>query len=194
GQQKLVDQNGDGVINEADLVVIGDANPDHFGGMTNSLSYKNWDLSFVFIWRYGGDVYNKNLLPGYNQNLFTNKYGIARERWTPNNQDTRVNSIRGRVLETGIANTSDYIEDGSFLRLQNLSLGYNLPDLVTDRLGLTRLRFYLAADNVFVWTNYSGYDPDVSIAAGTNSALTPAVDFDAYPRATTFRLGIQGTF
>ena len=194
GQQKLVDQNGDGVINEADVVVIGDANPDHFGGMTNSLSYKNWDLSFVFTWRYGGDVYNKNLLPGYNQNLFTNKYGIARERWTPNNQDTRVNSIRGRVLETGIANTSDYIEDGSFLRLQNLSLGYNLPDLLTDRLGLTRLRFYLAADNVFVWTNYSGYDPDVSIAAGTNSALTPAVDFDAYPRATTFRLGIQGTF
>lgn len=194
GQQKLIDQNGDGVINEADLVVIGDANPDHFGGITNSFRYKSWDFSFGMNWRYGGDVYNKNLLPGYNQNLFTNKYGIARDRWTVNNQDTRVNSIRGRVLETGIANTSDYIEDGSFLRLQNVTLGYNLPNLVTDKIGLSQLRFYFAADNVFVWTNYSGYDPDVSVAGGTNSALTPAVDFDAYPKARTFRLGIKGTF
>ncbi len=194
GQQKLVDQDGNGVIDEGDLTIIGDPNPKHFGGMTNTFQYKSWDLSVAMNWKYGNDVYNKNLFTGFNLNQFSNKYGIARERWTPNNQDTRVHSLRGRVRQEGFATVSDYIEDGSFLRLQNITLGYNLPKSAIEQLGLSQLRIYGAADNLHVWTNYSGYDPDVSVSSGTNAGLTNGVDFDAYPQARTFRLGIKATF
>ncbi len=194
GQQKLTDLNGDGTVDTADLTIIGNPNPDHFGGITNSFKYKAWDLAVSLNWKYGGDVYNKNNFPGFNVTNFANKYGVARDRWTPNNQDTSVHSLYGRVLETGFANVSDFIEDGSFLRLQNISLGYNFPSDVTQRLGLAQLRLYGAADNVYVWTNYSGYDPDVSVAGGANAGLTPGVDFDAYPKAITVRFGVKATF
>ncbi|MFS4467916.1 SusC/RagA family TonB-linked outer membrane protein [Maribacter sp. 2210JD10-5] len=191
GQQKLRDRNGDGIIDEGDLTIIGDTNPHHFGGMTNSFRYKSWDLSIAMNWKYGNDIYNKNNFVGFSTNQFLNKYGVARERWTPNNTDTDIHSLRGRVREEGFGTVSDFVEDGSFLRLQNITLGYNLPDNVVDRLGLAQLRFYTAADNLHVWTNYSGYDPDVSVSPG---ALTTGVDFDAYPKAITFRFGIRATF
>ncbi len=194
GQQKLKDLNGDGQVNESDLTIIGDTNPDHFGGITNTFKYKSWDLSVAMNWKYGNDVYNKNLFTGFNRNQFTNKYGIARDRWTPSNQNTRVHSLRGRVREEGFATVSDFIEDGSFLRLQNITLGYNLPKLAIEKLGLVQLRIYGAADNVHVWTDYSGYDPDVSVSTGANAGLTTGVDFDAYPKSRTFRLGIKATF
>ncbi|WP_232285891.1 SusC/RagA family TonB-linked outer membrane protein [Aquimarina agarilytica] len=194
GQQKLKDLNEDGRIDESDLTIIGDANPDHFGGITNNFKYKSWDLSVALNWKYGNDIYNKNLLPGFNTNQFANKYGVARERWTPSNTETRVHSLRGRLRQEGFATVSDYIEDGSFLRLQNISLGYNLPLEAVKNIGLSSLRIYGAADNLHVWSDYSGYDPDVSVSRGTNSGLTQGVDFDAYPKARTFRIGIKGTF
>ena len=105
-----------------------------------------------------------------------------------------MHSLRGRVLNEGFATNSDYIEDGSFLRLQNITLGYNLSQKSIDNLGISSLRFYASADNLHVWTNYSGYDPDVSVSFGQNAGLTGGVDFDAYPRARIFRFGIKATF
>ncbi len=196
GMQKVADLNGDGIIDENnDLTVLGNAIPDHFGGITNTFRYKAFDFSFQMNWKYGNEIYNKNFFPAISKsNQVRNRYGVSRERWTPENTDTRQHSVFGRVLNGGIATVSDYIEDGSFLRLQNITFGYNMPSKFTEKLGLASLRLYTAADNLYVWTNYSGYDPDVSVSRGVNGALTQGVDFDAYPRARTFRFGIKAKF
>ena len=195
GMQKIKDTNGDGIIDDNDLSIIGDANPDHFGGITNTFRYKTFDLSFQMNWKYGNEIYNKNFFPSLNvSNQTSNRYGVSRDRWTITNPDTRQHSIRGRVLNGGIATVSDYIEDGSYLRLQNITLGYNLPKKQIESIGLAGLRLYAAADNIHVWTNYSGYDPEVSVSSGQNAGLTRGVDFDAYPRAITFRFGLKATF
>jgi len=199
GKQKIKDISGpsgipDGIIDSNDLTIIGDVNPDHFGGVTNTFRYKSWDLSVAMNWKYGNDIYNKNYFAGLNPNEFSNKYGLARNRWTTNNINTKQHSVRGRVLNEGFATNSDYVEDGSFLRLQNITLGYKLPLDVIKKVGLSSLRLYVAADNLYVWTNYSGYDPDVSVAFGQNAGLTQGVDFDAYPKARSFRFGIKTTF
>lgn len=193
GSQKVKDLNGDGVIDVLnDRTVIGNANPKHFGGLTNMFSYKSWNLSFLLTWKYGNDIYNKNVFRGTDGiQPINNSYGVLRDRWTPNNQDTQQYALRGRVLTS---NVSDFIEDGSYLRLQNISLSYNLPQAVVYSLGLNQVEFYTAVDNLFVLTNYSGYDPEVSVGAGINAGLTPGIDFDAYPSARTFRFGVKASF
>ncbi len=196
GQQKLRDLNGDGVIDpDNDRKIIGNANPDHFGGMTNTFKYKSWNFSFLLSWKYGNDIYNKNIIRGVSgANAFGNRFGAIRDRWTPNNRDTEQHSLRGRIFDGGISNTTNYIEDGSYLRLQNISLSYDLPKNLVYNLGLRQLRFYTAVDNLHIWTKYSGYDPDVSVGVGQNAGLTPGIDFDAYPRARTLRFGFKATF
>jgi len=196
GLRKYVDQNGDGEINiDDDKVVIGRALSDHFGGFSNSFSYKNIDLSFLMNWSYGNDVYNKNLYALTATHLTrTNKVDTVLDRWTPFNNNTNVPSIRGNVDVQGNNNiTADdtYIEDGSYLRLANISFSYKINKKYIEKLSLKELKLYGAVDNVYVWTNYSGADPDVSVG---NNQLTPGIDFDAYPRARTFRFGVKATF
>ncbi len=198
--QLTVDTNGDGIPDEADGIVntddrtiIGRTVPKHFGGFTNNFSYKNFDLSILTSWSYGNDVYNKNLKRGTSQAIpFFNKYGIVRDRWTPDNPNSKVPVIRGD-LDGGISGNaySSYVEDGSFFRLSNITAGYNLPKDVLSKFNVKSIRIYGAVDNLYVWTNYSGYDPDVSV--GTNQ-LTPGLDSDSYPRARTFRLGLNVGF
>ena len=196
GMQKFKDLNNDGEVTiNGDRKIIGDANPQHFGGITNTFKYKTFDFSFLMSWNYGNDIYNKNLIRGLNGlNAFGNRYGQIRDRWTPNNLDTDQHSLRGRPFESGIINNSSYIEDGSFLRLANISFGYEFPSRAIESFGLSSLRVYGALDNVYVWTNYSGYDPDVSVGWGQNQSLTQGTDYDAYPRARTFRIGVKANF
>jgi len=194
GQRKYKDQNGDGLVNEEDRTAIGTAQADHFGGLTNTFTYKGFDLSFVMNWSYGNEVYNKNLFDGQFTITGTNQlYGRVRDRWTPFNRNTNQPSLRGNfpLFEQSGPADSSLIEDGSYLRLANISLGYTLPKSVSEKLSMQSLKIFGAADNVYLWTNYSGYDPDVSIG---NSGANPGVDFDAFPRARFFRLGLKGTF
>lgn len=184
---------GDGVVNADDRTILGNALPDHFGGFTNNFKYKNVDLSIVTQWSYGNEINNKNLHKGYSQTVpFSNKYGIIRNRWEPESPNTRVASILG-YQNGAIPGSlySDYVEDGSFLRISNITLGYELPKRVKENLGVKTFRLYGAVDNVFVWTNYSGYDPEVSVA---RNQLTPGLDVDSYPRARTFRIGLNVGF
>ncbi|RKR14555.1 TonB-linked SusC/RagA family outer membrane protein [Maribacter vaceletii] len=188
-----IPDSGDGIVNSDDRTIIGRTVPKHFGGFTNNFTYKNFDLSVLTSWSYGNDVYNKNRVRGNGQNIpFFNKYGSIRDRWTPDNPNTDVASILG-YANAGISGNSysSYIEDGSFFRLSNITLGYKLPQELIKNIGIKSFRLYAAADNIFVWTKYTGYDPDVNV--GTNQ-LTPGLDTDSYPRARTFRIGLNVGF
>ena len=184
---------GDGIVNSDDRTIIGRTVPKHFGGFTNNFTYKNFDLSILTSWSYGNDIYNKNLVRGTTQEIpFFNKYGIIRDRWTPENINTNIASTRayGQAGISGVA-YSDYVEDGSFLRLSNITLGYKFPKKMTESLGVKSFRLYAAADNIYVWTKYTGFDPDVGVG---NNQLTPGLDTDSYPRARTFRVGLNVGF
>ncbi|WNJ20068.1 TonB-dependent receptor [Pontibacter sp. G13] len=193
GVIKFKDLNGDGVIDTDDRTIIGNAMPKHFGGFSNNFSYKGFELSVFMNWSYGNDIYNNNRVRGMATAIpFFNKLGFIRDRWTPENPDTDIISIWG----TGDGGADDinntfYIEDGSYLRLSNITFAYNLPKNFLTRIGVKGCRLYVAGDNLHVWTNYTGYDPDVSVG---NNQLTPGLDFDSYPRMRTYRMGASIQF
>jgi len=188
-----IPDSGDGIVNSDDRTIIGRTVPKHFGGFTNNFTYKNFDLSILTSWSYGNEVYNKNLVRGLNQTIpFFNKYGTIRDRWTPDNPNSSIPTING-FGDAGVSGNSysHFVEDGSFIRLSNITLGFKLPKRVIKTLGVKSFRLYAAADNVWLWSDYSGYDPEVSVG---NNQLTPGLDSDSYPRARTFRVGLNVGF
>jgi TonB-linked SusC/RagA family outer membrane protein len=190
GMPKFVDQDGDGVVNDADRTIIGNTRADYFGGFTNNFKYRNFDFSVLMQYSVGNEIYNKNLKQGTALAIpFFNKYRSQADRWTPENPDTDQPVIWGDG-DAGITGNaySDYVEDGSYLRISNLTLGYSLPTDLVEKFGAKSFRLYGAVDNLFVFTEYSGYDPDVSVG---NNPLTPGLDVDAYPRSRTFRMGLN---
>lgn len=189
GDEKYKDLNGDGRITSADKTVIGNGLAKHFGGFGNTFEYKDFALSAFFQWSYGNDILNANRLVFEEiQHGHQNQYATVTNRWTPTNQDTDMFRAGGRGLEDV---SSRIIEDGSYIRLKTVNLSYNLPKDIVDKLNLSSLKFNLSAQNLVTWTNYSGYDPEVSIRS---SAIMPGVDYSAYPRSKTFSFGLNLTF
>src|SRR5690606_14605152 len=191
GDMKFVDVNNDGTITAEDYVPIGNANPRHVGGFSNDFNYRNFDLNIFLQWSYGNDILNGNRLY-FEQNTYNlynlNMFASVTDRWTPENQNTtipRVGGVPPRIYHTNI------IEDGSFLRLKTVSLGYTFSDKVLLPAKIKTARIYMAAQNIFTWTNYSGSDPEVSVR---NSPLTPGFDWSAYPRARTITFGLNVSF
>jgi TonB-dependent starch-binding outer membrane protein SusC len=207
GVIKFRDINGDGVIDDNDRTVIGDATPKLFGGLNQQFTFKNFDASVFINFQYGNDVLNANKLEftsGYtpNSNLLT----------TMNNRWTNVNSAGEVVTDPSqlaalnanasiwspLTSASSFymhswaIEDGSFIRINNVSLGYTLPAELTSRMKIAKLRVYATANNLAVFTKYTGYDPEVSTRRRT--PMTPGVDYSAYPRSRAFIGGINVTF
>lgn len=193
GMTKFKDHNGDGIINDEDRHIIGNTQPIHFGGFTNNFSYKNFDLSIQTAWSYGNDIYNKGIKKMTNTaNPWGNKIAIVNDRWSPENPNNQITSFNtGASGDINSAAYSRFIEDGSFLRVSNITLGYQFPKKNAKSLGVNSIRLYGAVDNAFLWTNYSGWDPDVSVG---NNQLTPGLDIDSYPRERTFRLGVNVKF
>jgi TonB-linked SusC/RagA family outer membrane protein len=191
GMSKYKDQNGDGIIDDKDRIIIGNTQPLFYGGFSSTLSYGRFDLSTQFSFSYGNDIYNKNLPKGTNTgNPWNNKLGMVRERWDPENPNNTLTSFNaGASGDFGGAAHSYYIEDGSYLRLNNISLGYKVPPKKFKK--IKNIRLNATVNNLFVWTKYSGWDPDVSV--GRNQ-LTPGLDVDAYPRARTYTLSIKINF
>jgi hypothetical protein len=207
GSLKLVDNTGDGLVNVNDCVVIGDANPIHTGGFNVDARIYGFDFSAVFNWSYGNDIYNANKIEYTTARYpFRNMIDIMADgkRWT--NLDAEGNLVNdAATLQAMNANTtmwspymsrhvfSDWaVEDGSFLRLNTLTLGYTLPSSVLGKVHIQNLRFYVSAYNVFVLTNYSGFDPEVS--SRRNTGLTPGVDYSAYPKSRQIIYGLNLTF
>ncbi|TCC98206.1 SusC/RagA family TonB-linked outer membrane protein [Pedobacter psychroterrae] len=189
GDIKYRDMNGDGITNSADYTIIGDPNPDYIGGFSNNFAYKGFDLNVFFQWSAGNDVFNANRLvfEGHGR-ASQNMFATYADRWTPENPSNKYYRTGGWGP---YAYSSRVIEDGSFLRLKTVSLGYQLPQKFVRSLRINSLRVNASAQNLFTWTKYEGYDPEVS---AYNSALTPGFDWSVYPRARTLTLGLNLTF
>lgn len=209
GAMKLKDLNGDGKVTVADREVIGNAIPDIQGGFALSGYVYGFDFSANFNYMAGNQVYNANKVEFtssrkfYNRNLM-NTMDVDK-RWT--NVDWQTGELitdPGRLASVnagtamwspcvGQAVFSDWaVEDASFLRLQNLTIGYTLPEELTQKVHIRKLRFYVTGTNLFCLTGYSGYDPEVDTRRAT--PLTPGVDYSAYPKSKGYVAGINLTF
>ena len=192
GFPKYKDLNGDGVIDSSDRTIIGRGDPIHTGGFTNNFSYKNFDLSIFMQWSYGNDILNANKLmfeSGNNQQKYLNQFASYANRWTETNRTSNI--PRASRASSNQVFSSRIIEDGSFLRVKNITLGYTLPTVFAKKMSIERLRMYVSANNLITFTNYSGYDPEVSVR---HSALTPGLDFSSYPRSASFHFGVNVEF
>ena len=190
GSVKFKDLNGDNKITTEDRTIIGNANPDFIFGIGNDFSYKNFDLSFMFQGTYGNDVYNLlkvtfSELPS-NSNNTGNAFAFVKDSWrgegTSNTQ---------QAFNKGVGpSSSRFVEDGSYIRLKNLTFGYTLPKSVTSKWGISNLRFYLSGQNLFTITGYSGYDPEVSSRTGNYNL---GFDGGSYPATRSYTFGLNLT-
>lgn len=191
GDPKFKDMNGDGIIDANDMVVIGRCLPIHAGGLTNNISYKGFSLNVLLQWNYGNDIYNANRIifesnevNRRNLNLFKS----ALNAWTPENpNNTNPRTKANRML--GVY-SSQYLEDGSYLRLKTISLAYELPKAWLRKIGFSQLSLNLSGQNIHTWSNYSGMDPEVS---SKDDVRTPGFDYSSYPRGKVYTLGIKAT-
>ena len=193
GHALYIDQNGDGVIDQLDRKIIGDPYPKHFGGFNNNFKYKDFDLGILLQWSYDFDVLNaNNMLWGYpSHNSSQSRLATVANAWTPWNTESDVIAHYSNGLATyprpGYKEDTRYVEDGSYLRLKTITLGYNVP-LKSSAVSL--LRFALSGQNLYTWTNYSGYDPEVGVGGAMNRNL----DYSAYPRTRTVSFSISAKF
>ncbi len=190
GVVKYKDQDGDGIITTNDRTVIGNAMPKWYGGFTNTFSYKGIDLSFMFQFNYGNDIYNATrLYATQSRSGRRNMLAEVADRWSPTNASNVVPKQDGYITNDVY---SRFVEDGSFLRLKNITLGYTLPHKWTKKFYASKLRIYASGQNLFCISGYSGYDPEVN-SAGSNP-MTPGLDWGAYPRSRVFTFGINLQF
>ncbi|GGA99099.1 SusC/RagA family TonB-linked outer membrane protein [Puia dinghuensis] len=220
GSLKYQGLNGDTIVTANDRTVIGHALPKFFGGLTQTFIYKGFDASIFINFSYGNQVYNYNKLEfssGYTPGA--NLMGFMQHRWhTVDGNGNVIEGLNASGQVTGIAPAaldavnagakywiplvgsssttfmpqSWAVEDASFIRINNITLGYTLPAAVVRKLKIARLRIYATVNNVAVITGYSGYDPEVSDRIST--PITPGVDYSAYPRSRSYVAGINVNF
>ena len=190
GDPKYKDINGDGVIDDNDRTVIGCGQPIHTGGFGNSFYFYGFDVNIFFSWSFGNDILNANRLIFENGNIANlNQLASYTDRYdSVKNPDSDMPAIGANDM---FVYSSRVVEDGSFLKLRNVSVGYTLPRNVLRKMHFDTMRVYISADNVWTWTKYSGPDPEVSTR---NSVLTPGFDWSAYPRSIGVTAGVSFTF
>ena len=187
GDFRFVDANGNGILEEdADRVIVGNYMPDFYYGFSVNLSYKGFDLAANFQGVYGNEILNLERRYLMSNSMSQNMTRDALQRF-PYGEMNRPN--RKLTGNTAACTSTFHVEDGSYLRLQNLSLGYTFPDKWTRKAGISKLRVYVQGSNLFTWTDYSGYNPEVSNHA--SDALRPGEDYCSYPLARTFSVGIN---
>lgn len=199
GQLKFADVDGDGVITANDRTTIGSPFPDFTYGMTNSFSYKNFDFAFTLQGVQGFEVLNAarrfygNYAGSYNV-LSSTANGWKSESNPGDGVSPQIDRNFGAVGASSVVNsvTSQFVEDGSFLRIRNITLGYNLPASVLRTLKVANARLSFTVQNAFTFTNYEGYNPEVSVE-GANP-LVPGVDSGGYPLSRTFMFGLNFGF
>ena len=189
GMVKYKDMDNDGEITTADRRAIGNGQPDVYGGITNTFNFYGVDLSFMFQFSIGNDVYNATrMFCTQTRDERSNQLAEVKDRWTPTNASNVVPKWDGYVKGDVY---SRFIEDGSFLRLKNLTLGYSIPEKALRKIHVRKLRIYTTMQNLFCVSKYSGYDPEVSM---NNSPLMPGFDWGAYPKSKGFTFGLELQF
>lgn len=186
------DLNGDGIINNDDAMVIGNAQPDFIGGITNNVVYGNFDVSVFFQFSVGNRVLNftKATLVNMGADLQSNQSAEALRRWRKPGDVTDVPRYEFESTGNNL-HSNRLLEDGSYLRLKNVSLGYTLPGDLAARLRMEHLRIYVSGTNLWTLTGYSGADPEVSTLDGSTSAQ--GIDFFTLPQVRTISAGITAT-
>lgn len=184
GVVKYKDQDGDGVITTNDRTVIGNAMPKWYGGITNTLNFKGIDFGFMFQFNYGNNIYNATrIYATQSRSGRRNMLAEVADRWSPTNASNKVPAYNGYITNDVY---SRFVEDGSFLRLKNLTLGYTLPHKWVRKFHASKLRIYGTAQNLFCVTKYSGYDPEVNSAS--NNPMTPGLDWELILRVEYLHL------
>jgi len=184
--------------NLAPNLVVGDPNPDFVGGISNNFSYKGVDLNVLVSFVYGNEVYNGGGKYQSNQasDFFDNQTKDQLDYWTGPGDVTDIpKPVFLGSSYSGTNSSSRYLQDASYLRIKMISLGYNLPSSVLERMKLRSVRIYASASNLYTWTNYSGWDPEVNFL-GTNRSTTSTniqqgYDFYTAPQARTVTFGIR---
>lgn len=209
GDYIFADVNGDGVINNQDCTFIGDPQPDFTYGIGNTFSWKGFDLSIFFNGSYGNDILN---LTGrelsdvrVNSNLLKECAGYAKigvidpnlpdddfRNLYVSNPGSRLPRLSASTTNANNRVSDRYVEDGSYIRLQNISLSYTLPKSLVTKLKLQNVKVYMNLQNVYTWTNYSGYDPEVGAMYG--DALMTGVDYGRYPSPRIYTFGLNISF
>jgi TonB-linked SusC/RagA family outer membrane protein len=188
GDPKFKDLNGDGKVdNTNDYTIISNSNPKHFGGFANNFRYKNFELNVLLQWSYGNQILNTGRYryeagAGYFANVTQDYWD---NKWTPDNPSNKYAAVTAQG-KTDIS--SYFVEDGSYLRLKNVTLSYNLnatPFL--KKLGISGCRLYVTGENLHTWTKYTGFDPEVN----SYSPLLPGIDNISYPRSRTITFGLN---
>lgn len=189
GDRKYKDLNGDGVLDAKDRTFIGNAQPKFFGGFTNDFSYKGFDLSASFNYVYGNKILNSTRADLDLPTGQKNSSARVKDRWTPTNPS---NTIPRATLNRAFLFSNAQIEDGSFLRLGSLSLGYNFPANWLSKTGISNAKLYVSGQNLFVVTKYTGFDPETN-QSGQNNILR-GIDSDSYPNSRSFLVGVNLSF
>ncbi len=191
GSQKYVDHNGDGKLTDDDRVVLGCAQPDFMFGFNNTFKFYNFDMSIYIDGQYGNDVCNMNRLEGL---MFNQQTGLAEvwNRWTPENPSNEWPRVSSENNQTKFRFSDRYLEDGSFIRLQRITLGYTVPPKIAQKVKMKVVRLYASASNIYTLTNYSGYSPDISFGGSNN--LMMGHDSGGYPNPFSVSAGVSLTF
>ncbi len=205
GSRRFIDQNGDGIINSDDRVILGQGQPKFTGGFTNNLRYKNLSLNIVVQYSYGNKIYNANRVTLEQGRNPTNMASSLKNAWTPSLYDM----TSGALVEQGNPNNqyrmpggvpeilmlSDWIEDGSYIRLADVTIAYNIsPKKASNKIGWKGLTLFASGKNLWISTNYQGYDPEVNTRQGGFGDLMPSLDFASYPRSRLYSFGLKLQF
>ncbi len=187
GDLRYLDTNGDGELSNDDKVAKGSYQPDFEYGFTVDLNYKQFDLSMQLYGVEGSTIYN-----GAKQYAYSMKrHSDLVYSWTDMNPTSNIPTPRSNIEHPNVQTSTDlFLEDGSFLRVRNIILGYSFDEYVLEKLGIDKLRIYLSAQNPITFTNYTGFDPEV----GSNNPLDGGLDRGNYPISATYLTGLSIPF
>jgi TonB-linked SusC/RagA family outer membrane protein len=192
GDIQYEDVNGDGKIDDNDQTSLGDPNPKFSYGITNNFSYKNFDLSVFLNGSYGAKIINAlNYRISNLSGLYSNQLASVANYWTPTNVDSNIPAPKSGD-NPNLKNSDRFLESGSFLRLQNVNLGYNIPSKYLSKVKLSGLKVYVSGQNLYVFTPYKGLDPEIG-SIDQNVFLTN-IDIGRYPSPRVVTFGINAKF
>jgi TonB-linked SusC/RagA family outer membrane protein len=188
------DVDRDGVITTDDRTIVGNANPKFFGGWTNSFAYKGFDLSVFLQFVYGNDVYNGSRMYLESLQGGDNQLAVIKDRWQQPGDITNIPraTLDGTAAAWNKRVSSRFLEDGSYLRVKNVTLGYSFNRDFIGKFGLRTLRLYASAQNLLTFTKYSGLDPEVNYRGNDTSVI--GTDFFTFPQARAITFGINAKF